>query len=152
MSRNKIRAPRFTLSQDEADRLIQETKHALEAMFRMPAAGEHNAEFHVAADADGEDFTIAVYQGTLNANRHSMSARITRLGVPLLRLCVNGSRHTNPDGTKVGGTHWHIYVENEDDWNAYPAVIDSPDFVDDTILLLDKFHVIRKPHLQESLL
>ncbi|PJM79971.1 DUF6978 family protein [Bifidobacterium scaligerum] len=152
MARKKNRTQRYFLSQDEADRLITTTKHAVEQVFKMPMAGEHNAEFHVQSDDDGEDFIIAVYQGTLNKDRHSMSARITRLGIPLLRLCVNGSTHRNPDGTQIGGTHWHIYKEGEDDWNAYPADIDSPDFVKDTILLLDKFNVIRKPLFQESLI
>lgn len=150
MARRK-RSPIYTLSQNEAERLIAMVKNAVERQFTMPAGGEHNAEFHVLAD-DGEDFTIAVYQGAINAKRHSMSARVTRIGVPLLRLCVNGSTHTNPDGTRVEGTHWHVYKEGEDDWNAEPADISSPDFVNDTILLLDRFNVIRKPIFQEKLI
>lgn len=101
---------------------------------------------------DGEKFTIAVFKGAINADRHSMSARITRLGVPLLRLCVNGSTHTNPDGERISGTHWHIYKEGEDDWNAQTADIESPDFVNDTIRLLDRFNVIRRPDFQEKLI
>jgi hypothetical protein len=152
MSRKKNKVAKFTLSQDAADRLIRTVKQTVEKEFNMPAAGDHNAEFHVRANNDSENFTIAVYQGEVNRQRHSMSARITHLGLPLLRLCVNGSTHTNPDGTKIGRTHWHVYREGEDDWNAFDANITSPSFVDDTILLLDKFNVIRKPHLQESLL
>lgn len=147
----KNRRPIHMLSQDEADRLIAEVKNAMGKLFVMPAQGERNAEFNVIGD-DGEKFTIAVFRGTLNADRHSMSARITRLGVPLLRLCVNGSTHTNPDGERIGGTHWHIYKEGEDDWNAETADIESPDFVDDTIRLLDRFNVIRRPDFQEKLI
>ena len=150
MSRNN-RKSIYTLSQDEAARLIAEAKNAMEKLFVMPTAGERNAEFHVLGD-DGKQFTIAVFKGTLNANRHSMSARITRLGVPLLRLCVNGSTHTNPDGERISGTHWHIYREGEDDWNAEAADIGSPDFVNDTIRLLDRFNVIRRPDFQERLI
>lgn len=150
MSR-KNRKPRFTLSQEEAERLIMAVKNTVEDEFRMPAAGEHNAQFHVKAD-DNEDFTIAVYQGTLNINRHSMSARVTRLGVPLMRLCVNGSTHTNPDGTRIPGTHWHVYKEGYDDFVAYPATLESDGFVDATIALLDKFNVIKRPVFQESLI
>ena len=138
MSR-KNRKPIYTLSQDEAERLVAEVKNSVEKLFVMPAAGERNAEFHVLGD-DGEKFTIAV------------SARITRLGVPLLRLCVNGSTHTNPDGERISGTHWHIYKEGEDDWNAQTADIESPDFVNDTIRLLDRFNVIRRPDFQEKLI
>ena len=150
MSRKK-RKPIYTLSQDEAERLIAEVKNSVEKLFVMPAAGERNAEFHVLGD-DGEKFTIAVFKGAINADRHSMSARITRLGVPLLRLCVNGSTHTNPDGERISGTHWHIYKEGEDDWNAQTADIESPDFVNDTIRLLDRFNVIHRPDFQEKLI
>jgi hypothetical protein len=96
MSR-KNRKPRFTLSQEEAERLIAAVKNAVEDVFRMPAAGEHNAEFHVRAD-DGEKFTIAVFQGTKNAARHQISARITKLGIPLMcqqRNAQQSRRHTN---------------------------------------------------------
>jgi len=65
---------------------------------------------------------------------------------------VNGSTHTNPDGTRISGTHWHIYKEGEDDWNAQAADIESPDFVNDTIRLLDRFNVIRRPDFQEKLI
>lgn len=150
MSR-KNRSPKHTLSQQEADRLIKVVKNTVEKFFLMPAAGEQNNEFHVESDG-GERFTIAVYQGTRNASRHQMSARISRGGTPLLRLCVNSSPHTNPDGTRVGGTHWHIYTEGFDDWVAFPADLESDGFVDDTIALLDKFNVIEKPVFQESLI
>lgn len=81
----------------------------------MPAVSEHNAEFHVRAD-DGEKFTIAVFQGTKNAARHQISARITKLGIPLIRLCVNSGTHNNPDGTRISGTHWHVYREETMSW------------------------------------
>nr|DAP63057.1 MAG TPA: hypothetical protein [Caudoviricetes sp.] len=150
MSR-KNRKPRFTLSQEEAERLITAVKNAVEDVFRMPAAGEHNAEFHVRAD-DGEKFTIAVFQGTKNAARHQISARITKLGIPLIRLCVNSGTHNNPDGTRISGTHWHVYREGDDDLVAYPADLTSDGFVDATIALLDKFNVIKRPVFQESLI
>lgn len=150
MSRKK-RVARFTLSQAEADELIRAVKRAVEDTFDMPAAGDHNAEFHVRSMA-GDEFTVAVYQGKRDANRHSMSARVAKLGVPLLRLCVNSSPHANPDGVKVAGTHWHIYKEGADDFFAYPAELDSDGFVEATIALLDKFNVIERPIFQERLI
>lgn len=83
---------------------------------------------------------------------HSLPRLTHTLSVPLLRLCVNGSTHTNPDGERISGTHWHIYKEGEDDWNAQTADIESPDFVNDTIRLLDRFNVIRRPDFQEKLI
>ena len=65
MSR-KNRKPIYTLSQDEAERLVAEVKNSVEKLFVMPAAGERNAEFHVLGD-DGEKFTIAMFKGAINA-------------------------------------------------------------------------------------
>lgn len=152
MGRKKNRTPKFTLSQDEANRLISKAKHAVEKAFYMPAEGEKNAEFHVQSDSDDEDFVIALYRGSINKGRHSVSARITRLGIPLIRLCVNGQPHRNPDGERIGGTHWHVYTEGFDDRMAFPANLESEEFVDDTIALLKKFHVIQQPTFQESML
>lgn len=149
MSRKSF-TPRFTLTQTEANSLIEETKRAVENVVTMPAQGVHNAEFHVKSQE--HSFTISLYRGNINANKHTLSARISVSGIPLIRLCVNGSTHTNPDGTRIGGTHWHIYREGFDDFVAVAANIDSPDFVHDTILLLDKFHVIQKPKFQGALL
>lgn len=149
MSRKSF-APRFTLTQSEANLLIAETKRAVEDVVTMPAQGVHNAEFHVKSQE--HSFTISLYKGNINANKHTLSARISVSGIPLIRLCVNGSTHTNPDGTRIGGTHWHIYREGFDDSFAVAANINSPDFVRDTILLLDKFNVIKKPKFQGALI
>ena len=98
MSR-KNRKPRFTLSQEEAERLITAVKNAVEDVFRMPAAGEHNAEFHVRAD-DGEKFTIAVFQGTKNAasiryQPHHETGNSADTPMRQQRT------HNNPDGTRI---------------------------------------------------
>lgn len=144
------RRARWTLRQQDAERLIEELKNTVEREVAMPAPGEQNRQFHVQADS-GEDFTIALFQGKRNLERHMISARITRSNIQLMRLCVNGTPHPNPDGSRPGRTHLHIYREGYDDRVAHPIDIESPDFVNDTILLLDKFHVIRKPHFQEGM-
>ncbi len=147
-SEKKDREPSYALSQQDADMLLEETKRRVEKMLAMPDPGEKNKEFHVTGLDSGERFTISLYQGAKNPRKHSLGARIAKSGIPLLRLCVNGSRHTNPDGSKVGGTHWHIYKEGYDDWYAFTADLQSGKFIDDTITLLDKFHVIEKPDIQ----
>lgn len=152
MSRRKNRKPRFTITQDEADRLITEVKRAVDKVYQMPSEGEKNAEFHVRSDSDDEDFTIALYCGSINKGRHSISARITRNGLQLLRLCVNGQPHRNPDGERIYCPHWHVYTEGFDDWVAVPANLESEGFIEDTIALLDRFHVIKRPYFQGSML
>lgn len=75
--------------------------------------------------------------------------------IPLLELHVGvNNNHTNPDGERVSGTHWHIYSEKYGRAQAYAAPdIAEENFVENTILFLDRFHVINKPEvgLQQEL-
>ena len=144
------RRARWTLSQRDAERLIAALKDTVERTVTLPQPGEHNCQFHVRA-ADGEDFTIALYQGKRDHSRHEISARTTRGNIQLMRLCVNGTPHPNPDGSRPGRTHLHIYHEGFDDRIAIPVDLDADDFVSHTIRLLDEFHVIGKPDLQGGL-
>lgn len=147
----KSTKPQWTLAQADAERLIGEMKNAIDHEFTMPAPGEQNHEFQVIGPASGTIYVIAPFRGQRNPRKHSISARIGVTGVQLMRLCVNGSPHTNPDGTIVPGTHLHVYREGHDARTAYALPIDSPDFVSDTILLLKQFNVITMPAFQDGI-
>lgn len=56
--------------------------------------------------------------------------------------------HANPDGKKITGSHWHIYSEEYGRTVAFPAEnIISENFIENTIMFLDKFNVIEKPNI-----
>jgi hypothetical protein len=57
----------------------------------------------------------------------------------LVRLDVDGSPHTNPDGQRFKGTHIHYYREGYDDKWAFP--LDPSIFTDtsDIGLTLEQF-------------
>jgi Family of unknown function (DUF6978) len=40
--------------------------------------------------------------------------------VVLVRLDIDSAPHTNPDGTRLPGTHLHLYREGYDDKWAFP--------------------------------
>ncbi|KFI54683.1 DUF6978 family protein [Bifidobacterium callitrichos] len=151
MTKRNTKQSKWSLSQQDAERLIKEIKKSVDRLVIMPAPGEQNRQFHVRSESDDEDFTIALFRGKRNPNKHSIAARITHSEVVLMRLCVEGTPHTNPGGSKIGRTHLHVYHEGVDDRVAYPIDIDSPDFVEDTVMLLDRFHVVRKPNFQEGI-
>lgn len=46
--------------------------------------------------------------------------------IVLVRLDIDGAPHTNPDGTRLEGTHIHLYRENFEDKWAFP--VDSEQF------------------------
>jgi len=57
----------------------------------------------------------------------------------------------NPDGQVIKGPHWHIYTEEYGRSYAYPAInITDSDFVENTLLFLEEFHVIEKPKMTEQ--
>lgn len=108
-----------------------------------------NIEFQVIGDTQKDIFTIRIYRGKINLKKYEVSARIFWNNVMLLELHIDpGKIHINPDGTKIAGSHWHIYTEKYGRKMAFPADdIQSDQFVRNTILFLDKFHVIEKPHI-----
>ena len=70
-------------------------------------------------------------------------------GILLLELHINPSNvHVNPDGTKIKGSHWHIYTERYGRTFAIKAEdIEDSKFVENTISFLNKFNVIKKPNI-----
>lgn len=82
-----------------------------------------------------------------------MGARIKKDGILLLELHINpGKVHPNPDGTKIIGSHWHIYTEEYGRQFAFPAEnVQSDKFVENTILFLKRFNVIECPTINFQL-
>ena len=85
--------------------------------------------------------------------KYEIGARIKKNGILLLELHINpGKPHLNPDGTKLVGSHWHIYTEEFYRSLAFPADdIKSNDFVNNTIHFLERFNVIEKPDIHYQL-
>lgn len=135
-----------TLTQAEAIRLLQMLKSTLQDYINYPDKGK-SVEFDVKGDTKKDLFTIKIYRGKINPNKHEISARIKKDGVMLLELHVSpGKPHMNPDGQKIIGSHWHIYSEEYYRHQAYPATdITAGDFVDSTLKFLERFNVVDQP-------
>lgn len=140
----------FELTTAEATALIEMLKKALVDTINLPNSSQRKIEFEVEGIDKHEKFKIAIFTGNINPKKHNFGARISRNGTLLLELhlCPNAP-HINPDGTKIVGSHWHIYNQQYGRKMAYPASeITSDDFVTNTIIFLEKFHVVQKPALQ----
>ena len=121
------------ISQAEADALLNMLKKTLLSRIDFPSKGK-SIEF----DVSGE---------RINNFKYNIGARIVKNGILLLELHINPSNiHTNPDGEKITGSHWHIYSEKHGRLWAFPAEdLDDKQFVQNTIVFLEKFNVIEKP-------
>lgn len=140
------------LTQEEADRLLNMLKKSLLNTINFPEKG-NDIEFDLVGDTKKDMFTAKIYRGRINRKKYEISARIKKNNVLLLELHVSPNKvHPNPDGTKIVGSHWHIYTEEYGRKFAFPAEdIESDRFVDNTIMFLKKFNVIEIPTINYQL-
>lgn len=145
MSNNKI-------TQEEAERLLNMMKKTLSENIDFPEKGEQ-IEFELSGDTKKDIFITKIYRGRINRKKYEIGARVKNNNILLLELHISpGKVHPNPDGTKIIGSHWHIYTEEFERRFAYPAEnLESDKFVENTILFLDKFNVIEKPTINYQL-
>lgn len=143
------------ITQVEADRLLRMLKRTLISEISFPEKGE-SVEFQVAGDGKQDIFAVNIFRGKINLLKYNIGARVVKNGVLLLELHINPSNvHSNPDGKKITGCHWHIYSEEYGRLWAFPAEnIDSEEFVENTMMFLIKFNVIEFPaiHVQMELI
>lgn len=136
------------LKQEEIENLLAMLKNTLVDSVNFPEKG-NSEQFEVKSLTSNDVFDIRIYRGNVNRTKYNIGAIIERNSVPLLELHIGpGNRHTNPDGTVIEGSHWHIYSEEYGRTQAFAAdEIDSERFVENTIAFLDKFNVIEKPEI-----
>ena len=136
------------LKQEEIENLLAMLKNTLVDSVNFPEKG-NSEQFEVKSLTSNDVFDIRIYRGNVNRTKYNIGAIIERNSVPLLELHIGpGNRHTNPDGTVIEGSHWHIYSEEYGRTQAFVAdEIDSERFVENTIAFLDKFNVIEKPEI-----
>jgi len=71
-------------------------------------------------------YKLQIYRGNVE-NKYSLHIRFSANNQQVLRLCINGSRHHNQDGTLVGRSHVHVYrPENQESYahtlTAFPFI------------------------------
>lgn len=142
----------FKLTQVEAEQLLHMLKTTLTDYINFPKKGG-SIEFNVKGSTKKDIFIIKICRGSINRTKYDIGARIQKNNILLLELHINTTKvHLNPDGTKIIGSHWHIYSEEYGRRFAFPAEnIESERFVENTIMFLDKFQVIQKPEIMFQL-
>ncbi len=140
------------ISQEEADKLLKMLKYSLVSEINFPSKG-NAIEFNVIGDKKQDVFAINIFRGKINRLKYNLGARIIKNGILLLELHINPSNiHTNPDGEKIEGSHWHIYSEEYGRLWAFPTGdFNSEQFVENTIAFLNKFNVIEQPAINFQL-
>ena len=139
------------LTTQEAEQLIKMLKKTIEKEIKKKKKGT-NIRFDVQGSTRKHIFSISLYRGKINPNKGNFTALIKINNTVLLSLDTSpAAQHMNPDGQVIKGPHWHIYTEEYGRSYAYPAInITDSDFVENTLLFLEEFHVIEKPKMTEQ--
>ncbi len=112
------------LTQTEADTLIAMGKTFVNPVtISMPPGADQTHE--LVGDDKREQFLLDLWRGTLRLSKIKYQTRGRKV-IVLVRLDIDGAPHTNPDGTKLNGTHIHLYREGYEDKWAFP--VDSGEF------------------------
>ncbi len=140
------------LTQDEARRLLEMLKRSLVDAINFPMRGT-NKEFDVIGETKSDIFSINIYRARIKPDKYNIGARIKKNGIMLLELHINPTNvHSNPDGEKITGSHWHVYKEGYGRLFAYPADdIEKDKFVENTMTFLEKFNVVEPPNIFHQL-
>ena len=114
------------LTQSEADALIAMAKHFADATAISIPPGVDQTRDLVSIDPK-ERFLLDIWRATFRLSKVRYQTRGHQI-IVLVRLCIDGAPHTNPDGARLTGSHLHVYREGYDDKWAQP--IDPTLFVD----------------------
>lgn len=142
------------LTQAEADTLIAMQKtFSGSATISLHAGADQTHEL-IGADKK-EKFLLDLSRGTIRLSKVKLQTR-ARTAIVLVRLDVDGSPHTNPDGSSIGRTHIHLYREGFDDKWAYqidPTLFASPENIEETFKSFCGYcNITGVPIFQEDLL
>lgn len=132
------------LTTKEAIELIKMLKEKVNSeTIKFPSLGE-KIEFDVLAIKDSTKFIININRGAIDKQKCTYQGRTYVNNIPLLRLDVaTNACHINPDGTKIIGTHLHIYDEENNLSNAIPFDIDNPDLYKYCLIFFNKFNILK---------
>lgn len=106
------------LSQEEADQLVE-----VEKWFDDPDPLElqrgTKMRYNILSEERGENFKLDAYRGKRGELKLVYNHRVRKV-FKLVRVCINGSTHRNPDGEVVPENHIHFYQEGYHDKWAEP--------------------------------
>lgn len=103
---------------------MQVVKHFVHAPASISFPAGVDETFELADPTARETFLLDIWRGTLRLTKLKFQNRV-RSVIVLVRLCVNGAPHTNPDGQHLPGTHLHLFREGYDDKWAIPVDVNK---------------------------
>lgn len=115
------------LTKEEVKNLIDELKVFLKNFqLNIPLTGKYKVDEEIKGKMSSIQYKFHIYRGNIDINKFSMHIRFSDNNRHLVRLCINGTNHFNPDGTKVGPNHIHIYRSSDEfEWKPESKSVDT---------------------------
>ncbi|MGN1272620.1 MAG: DUF6978 family protein [Lactobacillus sp.] len=115
-------------SQDVHDLIDEIKEFANQLSISIPLVGKFKLDKEVIGKDTQISYRFHIYRGNIKI-KYSLHLRFSDNNIHLVRLCINGTKHKNYDGTETGKNHIHIYkylssedrtVEYAYDLNDFP--------------------------------
>ncbi len=130
----------INITQTDADALIAIEKQRVDdKQWLFPAEGGRLAIPLTSSDKR-ENFTLDVTRGRIKLTKASYQNR-ARQAIVLVRLCLDGAPHRNPDDQELPCPHLHIYREG---YGAKWAIPAPPDMYPSTTDLFSTFEAFMR--------
>lgn len=134
------------LTSKDVRALIDEIKEFADQInISIPLVGKYELNAEVIGKNTQLLYKFHIYRGNI-AIKYSLHLRFSDNNIHLVRLCVNGTKHKNYDGTEVGRNHIHIYkyLSSEDRIVDYAYGLDnfpfdSQDKLEDAVAKFNKY-------------
>lgn len=116
---------------DDYQRLLKCQKVFSDKKVVWPQKGEKK-KFNVNSIDSKDKFYLDINRnGRFELWKVSMQTRNRSTKYPLIRICINGPTHTNPDGRKLSRNHVHLFQGDDDEFlGNLPWAIEFDEFIE----------------------
>ena len=140
------------LTDPDVINLINTFKQFIKDPIRLPPlVGSTKDDAYVEDSVNGIRYVMHYYRGNIE-NKYSIHLRFTDNNIHLVRLCINGGRHYNADGTFADGNHIHLYhfIKGLGEVEAHVYPLTSTPFGDPQSLIEDLEKFIAYVHVKNN--
>nr|WP_315527271.1 hypothetical protein [Carnobacterium maltaromaticum] len=133
------------LNDSEVNDLIRQLKHPSEIFTLNEINRKLSALFgniditeSIIGTSDKIEYKLHIFRGKRDRHRFSIHLRFKKTHNHLVRVDI-GSGHNNPDGSKIEGSHIHIYNNSYDKRDHFAIPLEESDFPN-VQTIVDAFH------------
>lgn len=140
------------LTDPDVINLINTFKQFIKDPIKLPPlVGSTKDDAYVEDSVNGIRYVMHYYRGNIE-NKYSIHLRFTDNNIHLVRLCINGGRHYNADGTFADGNHIHLYhfIKGLGEVEAHVYPLTSTPFGDPQSLIEDLEKFIAYVHVKNN--